>query len=310
MTIHQHVIGCDVSKAHLDICEAGQRKIHRIDNTAQAIEQWLKTEKDQEPFVIFEATGCYDRQLRNGLNVAGIAFARVNPVKARNFARASGILAKTDRVDATMLADMGKRLALQPDTPPCPQKQRLCELSTRRDQLVAMRKQEQTRLKQVHDQELIRDISEHIGELTKRIKQIERRCLEIIRTTPHIARQHELISSIPGIGNVTAVVLIASLPELGTRTRRSIAALVGLAPIARDSGQTNARRFIFGGRARVRQAMYMAALTAAHSSPRFANFYKSLTSRGIAKKAALIAVARKLLIITNAVIRDQKTYAT
>ena len=309
MTIHHPVIGCDVSMAHLDLFDAQHKASQRIENSAQAIDQWLQTVCDRKPFVVFEATGSYDLQLRRCLDSAGIAFTRVNPVKARNFARATGILAKTDKVDAAMLASMGQSLALQPDPPSCPQKQRLDELSTRRDQLVAMRKQEQTRLKQTHDESLRHDIKSHIDQLSERLVRIEQQCRDVVRATARLVKQHDLMCSVPGIGSITATVLLASLPELGMRSRRSIAALAGLAPIARDSGQKNARRFIMGGRSRVRRAMYMAALTAAHSCPRFAAFYQTLIGRGTAKKAALIAVARKLLVIVNAVVREQRAYS-
>ncbi len=308
MTIHHPVIGCDVSKAHLDLFDAQHNVSQRIENSAQAIDRWLQGMKGQDPFIVFEATGCYDVPLRRCLDSAGIAYTRVNPVKARNFARATGILAKTDKVDAAMLANMGQCLALQPDAPSCAQRQRLAELSTRRDQLVAMRKQERTRLQQTHDEDLRCDIESHIHQLSERIARIEQRCRKVVRSTGQLKRQHDLLCSVSGIGNITATVLLARMPELGNRSRRSIAALAGLAPIARDSGQNNARRFIMGGRSRVRRAMYMAAVTAAHSNPRLAAFYQKLLGRGATKKAALTAVARKLLVIVNAMVREQQAY--
>lgn len=307
MTLHHPVIGCDISKSHLDLYDAERASAERIPNTSEAIQHWLTAMGHRQPFFVFEATGGYDARLARSLQATGIRFARVNPARARNFARASGVLAKTDKVDAAMLAEMGVRLALDPTPPACPQKQKLFTLSRRRDQLVATRKQELTRLKLIDDEEVAADIQQHVEQLTERIKTIERRCLQTVKASK-TAADYDLLRSIPGVGNVTAIVLIAALPELGSLSRRAIALLAGLAPINNDSGFKRGKRSIKGGRRRLTHGLYMCALTAVRSSSRFSTFYNRLINNGLAKKAALIAVARKLIVTANAMIRDQKAY--
>lgn len=308
MTLPQTIIGCDVSKANLDVFDAGHNAVLRIANDREAITRWLGSLDGRSVFVVFEATGGYDAGLCRALEKAETPFARVNPARARDFARAAGYLAKTDTIDARMLAEMGRRLDLEPEPVSCPQRRRLTGLSRRRDQLVEMRKHEKTRLKQVMDDDLAQDITRHIDWLTRTIKQIQQTIAELIETVGGLRQAYRLLSTIPGIGPVTATTLLSLMPELGHATRRAVAALAGVAPLNNDSGLRRGQRSIRGGRRRVRQALYMAAVAATRADHRFASFYNSLRERGAPAKVAIIAVARKLLVIANAILTNTTPY--
>ena len=308
MTLYHHVIGIDVSKGHLDLYDSGLEKAWRIANTHQAIEHWLAGLENEKAFVVFEATGSYDTELRLALEARGRSFARVNPAQARAFARSRGYLAKTDRIDARMLAEMGLRLTPRPTTPSCPKRGELQDLSRRRDQLVDMVKQEKTRLKQTREANLADGIRDHLDWLARNIKQIEVRIASLIKATPELAAGYRLLTSVPGIGPVTAAALLALMPELGHVTRRAVAALAGLAPINKDSGNKRGQRMISGGRRQVRRNLYMAALAACRHNNRFGIFYRSLRGNGLKPKAALIAVARKIITIANAIMRTKAPF--
>ena len=310
MTIHQTVIGCDVSKARLDIFDNDTGQFCAINNNVKAISDWLNKLGGQDVLMVFEATGGYDRVLMRSLEERGISYNRVNPARARDFARASGVLAKTDRLDAKVLADMGVRMDLQPDTVSSPERLEIAELSIRRDQLVEFRKQDRTRAKLIPEGQAKRSIERHISWLNKEVMHLDKAIADKIKTSKQISKQIKLLTSIPGIGPIAVTVLVAMLPELGTRTRRSIAALSGLAPINHDSGKHRGKRRIRGGRRRVREALYMAALSASHSYARFKEFYQQRLKTNPRAKVALIALARKILVIANAVIREQKPFTT
>jgi transposase len=305
MKIHPGIIGIDVSKHTLDIFDSSIGTSVRIANDtaaiAASIASWTST------LVVFEATGRYDGKLRRALQTAGIRFARVNPARARSFAAALGLLAKTDAIDARMLAAMGQtlELATEPD-----RDEARCSLTgchKRRDQLVAMRKQERTRLSDC-DEAWRLSIERHIAWLSAEIEAVEDQCKSIIAAHPNLDRLYRLLRTIPGVGPVTAATLLALLPELGGRSPKTIAALAGLAPFNVDSGMFRGQRMIRGGRKRVRDALYMAAVTAARSKSRFKTFLGNLTGRGKPNKLALIALARKILITANAVARDQLAF--
>ena len=301
-------VGIDVSKAHLDLFVEG-RGHGRILNQAGAIEGMIKG-MPRPCFVVLEATGSYDAALRQALEKAEVAYARVNPEQARDFARAIGRRAKTDAVDARMLAEMGRRLSLEPTPAADPARQALTRWQRRRDQLVAMRQQEKVRLVEERDQALAAELRGHIAELDQRVAEADRRIAGLLNESPSLAEAERRIRSVPGVGRVTAVTLLALMPELGARSPKQIAALAGLAPFNVDSGDKRGQRRIRGGRRRVRQALYMAALSAARSHPRFKAFAQTLKAKGKAAKPVLVAVARKLLSIINAVVRDNATFAT
>ncbi len=305
MDIHPVIVGIDVSKARLDIFDGSASCCV---NARQAIEPLARLWADQKALVVLEATGVYDRCLRQTLRDLGVACARVNPGRARDFARAAGFLAKTDQVDARMLAALGSALQPRPEAAPDPARERLAALHRRRDQLVHTRQQERTRLKGCDVAEIAVDIEEHLAWLDQAVKALERRIAEAMKQTERLKTERRLLASIPGIGPVAAATLMALVPELGARSGKEIAAMAGLAPLNRDSGQMRGRRTIGGGRKRVRDALYMAAVSASRSHSPFAARYRRLLQAGKPPKLALIALARHILVTANAVIRDQRAY--
>jgi len=307
MMIPPDVVGIDVSKHHLDVFEASTGRTARLANTAQAIGELA--DRLRHRFVVFEATGAYDALLRRGLAGADVAFARVNPSQARSFAKSAGFLAKTDAVDARMLAAMGAALRPRPAEPVEASRERLAGLHKRRDQLVAQRKQERTRRIEAADPDLIVDIDRHLVFLDGEIGALETRIGRLIAAEPQLRQIAQLVSSIPGIGPVTCATLMALMPELGRRDPKTIAALAGLAPLNDDSGQRRGQRRIRGGRKRVRDALYLAAVAATRSKSRFRSAYRRLRDNGKPPKLAFIAIARKLVITANAIIRDQQPFA-
>ena len=305
MDIHPVIVGIDVSKARLDIFDGSASCCV---NARQAIEPLARLWADRKALVVLEATGVYDRCLRQTLRDLGVAYARVNPGRARDFARAAGFLAKTDQVDARMLAALGSALQPRPEAAPDPARERLAALHRRRDQLVHTRQQERTRLKGCDVAEIAVDIEEHLAWLDQAVKALERRIAEAMKQTERLKTERRLLASIPGIGPVAAATLMALVPELGARSGKEIAAMAGLAPLNRDSGQMRGRRTIGGGRKRVRDALYMAAVSASRSHSPFADRYRRLLQAGKPPKLALIALARHILVTANAVIRDQRAY--
>jgi len=309
MTIAHRLIGIDISKAHLDIAEDGTGKCERIANSGAAIAALLARWPCAGTRVIFEATGSYDRTLRKALEAAGVAYVRVNPARARDFARATSALAKTDAIDARLLATMGRALALTPSQAADPRRERLAGLQRRYDQLVAMRADEKKRLAVAEAGSVTASLVEHIAFLDAQIKESRASIDAEIAGSSELAALRERLETAPGVGPVTAVTLIALLPELGQRSGKTIAALAGLAPFNNDSGAFRGQRHIRGGRRRVRQALYMAALSAIRKVPRLAAHYRNVLARSGHAKVAIIAVARKLLIILNAMTRTGRAFA-
>jgi transposase len=308
MIIHPDVIGIDVSKHHLDVFDAAQDRGERLSNEAGAIQALIARWAGRARFVVFEATGRYDRVLRQALEAAGLAHARVNPAKARDFARAAGFLAKTDAVDARMLAAFGAALRPAPATAIDPIRDRLALLHKRRDQLVAMRQQERVRRAEADDPDLADDLARHLAWLDQAVAEFDRRIADLIADHPDMRQAKALIQSIPGVGPVTAATLMALVPELGQRSPKTIAALAGLAPFNHDSGKQRGQRAIRGGRKRVRDALYMAAVAASRSNSRFKTDYQRLRNAGKPPKLAFIAIARKLLVTANAIMRQQQPF--
>ena len=304
MNIHPGFVGIDVSKHYLDIFDGG--RVARVANTAECIMGLVGCWRDS--FVLFEATGRYDASLRKALEAEGIAFARVNPARARDFARATGQLAKTDAIDARMLAAMAQSLVFARQRGSDPEREALARAHKRRDQLVHMRKQERTRLTECDDSELRADIEEHIRWLDQQVARWDAEIDRLVRQSAALAQSASRLRSIPGIGPVAAATLLALVPELGSLSPKKIAALVGLAPFNVDSGQFRGIRRIKAGRKRVRDALYMAAVAATRCNPPLKALYGRLRSAGKPAKLALIAVARKLVVIANALLRDQTQF--
>ena len=310
MIITPDVVGIDVSKHTLDVFDAGLSRSETVPNSLQATAALAGALAGRGRFVVLEATGRYDGRLRRALEAAGVAYARVNPGRARDFARAAGFLAKTDKVDARMLARLGEALRPAPAEPTDAARERLTRLHRRRDQLVAMRKQERARLSEAAEDDLLDDLQRHLAWLGAQIAHLGKLIAQAIAADLRLKQTCDILRSLPGVGPVTATTLVALVPELGRRSPKTIAALAGLAPLNRDSGLHRGRRSIRGGRRRVRQALYMAAVSACRSDSRFALAYRALLAAGKAPKLALIAVARRLLVTANAMVRDQQCFTT
>jgi len=299
--------GIDVSKLHLDVCVGATRQ--RVPNDANGWnELTAMLQAAQMDLVVVEATGGYERGLVCALQSAGVCVARVNPRQARDFAKSMGVLAKTDQVDARVLRDFADVLARHADrrkfiTPMIDRaRELLAELMTRRRQLVDMRVAEHNRLEHA-GQRAARSIASVLKLLDKQIEAIDAHIDD--HMDQHFKAQRQLLDSVNGVGPVTILTLTAALPELGQLGRRQIAKLVGVAPLADDSGGRSGKRRTWGGRSEVRSVVYMAAIVAMRHNPVIREFYERLLKAGKPKKVAIVACMRKLLTILNAMLRDQ-----
>jgi transposase len=300
-------VGIDVSKATLAITTHPAREAWTSEQSPAALEQLVQRLGALAPAVIVvEATGGYERPVVAAAAAAGLPIAVVNPRQVRAYAQAIGRTAKTDPLDAAVLAEFGARL--QPPIRPLAdaETQALAALVARRRQLLEMLGMERNRLEQASPTgRVTRDLRNHIRWLEKRVTAVDDDLGTAIQASPVWRVQEDLLRSVPGIGPVTARTLLAELPELGQLDRRAIAALVGVAPFNCDSGQHRGQRHIWGGRATVRATLYMAALVAARCNPTIAAFYQRLVALGKPKKVALVATMRKLLTIVNALLKHQ-----
>lgn len=298
--------GIDTAKQHLDLCCGDLER--RLSNDASGWDEAIAILKArQADLVVIEASGGYERGLVHALQGAGIEVARVNPRQAHDFAKSMGVLAKTDRVDARCLRDFADVLARHEQrakyitAPRDEQRELLAALMTRRRQLVDMHVAESQRIEHANKRAL-RSIRGVLKTLERQMADIEQ---DIDRhLDEHFKPQRKLLESVKGIGPVTTLALLAALPELGTLPRRPICKLAGLAPLADDSGQRKGKRRIWGGRAQVRTALYMATLSAMRYNPAIAGTYQRLLAAGKPKKVAMVACMRKLLTILNAIMRD------
>lgn len=306
MTLSEVRVGCDVSKAWLDFFETASGLATRIANEATQIAIFI-SRLPLQATVVFEATAPYDLALRQALDRAGMRSLRVNPSRARDFARAAGFLAKTDAVDARMLARLPDAL----DMPEAPafdsQREALVALNRRRDQLVDVRAMERGRLVDEPDKTLRQCLQAHIDWLDSAIGALDLE-IENMLARPAFAPRVALLSSVKGVGRVTIATLIALLPELGHRSPKTIAAIAGLAPLNHDSGSMRGQRHVAGGRRRVRRALYMAALSAIRWVERFKSYYLAVKDRSRSAKVAVVAVARKLLVTLNAMLRTGQPF--
>lgn len=309
MNISQVTLGIDVSGQRLDAYAQPQGRKQGFSNDATGIARLIDWAAQLGAFVVLEATAPWDQPLIRALEASGLSFHRANPGRARNFARSAGLLAKTDAVDARMLALYGTAMPLPPTPPVPPERLVLQGLTARRDQLVEMRKAERTRLKADLDAVLVASIQEIVTLLDRQIHQIERHIEALIASSPSLQSRQAILRSAPGVGPVAASILMANLPELGQVDRRAIAALAGLAPIARDSGTLRGRRHVQGGRKRVRDALYMAALAAVRSKT-WKHVFQTMKAAGKPPKLAIVAIARKLLVALNAALKNNRAFQT
>jgi transposase len=258
--------------------------------------------------VVLEATGGFEIAVAAALAGAGLRLAVVNPRQIRAFARAIGRLAKTDRLDAEVMALFAERVRPQARTLPDAQVRALADLVARRRQIIDMITAESNRQREIHEPRLRDSLERHLAWLRRELSEIDRGLDGTVRSTPAWRETEDLLATVPGIGPITARTLIAELPELGLLDRRRIAALVGVAPINRDSGAMRGRRMIMGGRTTVRNALFMATVSAARWNPAIRVFYQRLIQAGRPAKIARIACMRKLLTILNAILRDRRPW--
>lgn len=313
MSASSVVVGIDVSKAHVDVSVLGAKlDVQRFDNQAQGHSALTAVFKPLDvALVVMEATGGYEAELACALQAAGLPVAVVNPRQARDFAKSMGRLAKTDKVDARMLAEFAAVLLRRDDLARFlrplvdDQQQWLAALVTRRRQLLSMLLSERQRL-QSTPTGLHPSIEAIVAAIKAQLDDIEAQM--VTHVDDHFAELDTVLQSASGIGPVASATLIAELPELGRLNRREIAALVGIAPMANDSGSSKGRRRIQGGRFDVRRVLYMAALTASRRNPVIKVFYDRLLAAGKLPKVALVACMRKLLTTLNAMVRTNKPW--
>ena len=306
MTLPQDVIGVDIAKGWIDTFTLSTSRHEPIDTTKAALARFARAAKGA--LVVCEASGGYERPLTEALATAGVACARVNPRQAREFARATGRLAKTTSVDVGVLARMGRALELAPTPPQDPDRARLSDLVARRDALAATIRAEKNRAGTARDPWLLREIAALVEVVQAHLNAVEAVIAALIDTRDRLAAAARRLRSAPGIGPALAAVLIARLPELGQLDHRRIASLAGLAPHASDSGLRRGKRRIWGGRADVRRALYIAGFIASRHDATLKAFRQRLEAAGKPAKVAITACARKLLTILNAMVRNNQDY--
>jgi transposase len=305
------LVGVDVGKDYLDAHARPAGCHQRFDNTPAGIEQLLAWVRAVQPErVVFESTGPYQKAAVGALLTAGLPAVVVNARQVRDFAKGLGQLAKTDTIDAGILAHFGEVVATVVRPLPPQEVQEFRDLCDRRQQLVHMLATEKNRRHAAKggSAKVLKNIDKHIAFLERQIEDLEQRMDTLVSASETFKAKDEILQSIVGIGPQVSRILLVHLPELGQGRRQAITALVGLAPFPDDSGTHSGLRHIRGGRGKVRIALYQAAVAAIRYCPRMRTFYASLKARGKASKVALIAVARKLLVLANALLRDGKPY--
>lgn len=301
-------VGIDVCKRQLEVRIHDREGAWQFPNDGEGMSDLLAMLRNLKPTLItVEATGGYETLVVAEVCAAGLPIAVVNPTRVRRFADSLGQLAKTDHIDAAVIAHFGSVARPPVHTLQSEEEGYLRALIGRRSQVIVMLTAEKNRLHSSPSR-LQTDVQEHVDWLTAKLEELEAEIDQLIRNSPIWREKSDLLCSVPGIGPVTAMTLLADLPELGTLNRQKIAALVGVAPFNRDSGPKRGKRRIFGGRASVRRTLYMATLVATRFNPVIRSFYKNLIDRGKLKKVALTACMRKLLVIVNAMSRKGETW--
>lgn len=291
-----------MAKAWLDVAWLTGQTL-RIDHTDEAVAGLVERPRSQPPaLVVMEATGGLETRVASALAAAGLAVAVVNPRQVRDYAKACGRLAKTDRIDALILAAFAAAIRPQVRELPDEHTRALGDVLARRRQLIDMRVQEKLRLQRASSVQRA-SLREHIAWLDERIGRLDVDLTHALRSSPAWRDKDDLLQAIPGVGSLTRATMLALLPELGSLSRRQIAALVGVAPFNRDSGTHRGQRVIWGGRAQVRRTLYMAVVAALRCNPVIRNFYQHLRANGKPAKIALTACMRKLLTIMNAMLK-------
>lgn len=301
----EKIIGIDIGKAELFIYWDG--KTTSIANNSKTICYWLEKHSEQlkqVSLIVFEPTGGYELYLKNALIKSNLPYRMVHANHVRNFAKANGVLAKTDRIDAKIIADYASSMKISPKAI-IDEHRVLKDLLNRRDQLVGIRTQELNRLEKLLSTAMGKNIKKHIAWLTKQIKALELEMKRYLDENKNISRLTNLYRSIPGVGQLTAIRIITDLPELSSCSLKKLAALVGVAPINCDSGKTRGKRYIRGGRCKVRSYLYLAALSAIRYNSIIRTFYQKLRQKGKPAKVALVAAMHKLLSIIKSIAKRQ-----
>lgn len=300
-------VGIDVAQDHLDIATTADQ-VWSVKHHPRAMTALAKRLVKLSPArIIVESTGKLEQELVIVLAEAKLPVVVINPRQVRDFAKATGVLAKTDRIDAQVLAKFGEAVKPEVRSLPDEQTRDLMALVARRRQLHQMLRAERHRLLRAA-RPLKKSLEQHIAYLEKQLAKLDDELQDKLRQSPLWQTQFDLLQSVPGIGPTTAATMIAELPELGRLSRHEIAALVGVAPFNRDSGKWKGKRATWGGRAPVRSALYMATLVATQYNPYIRAHYQQLVARGKAKKSALVACMRKLLVILNTMLKDQQPW--
>jgi transposase len=299
-------VGIDVCKARLDVALLPSGESFVVGNDQEGFDELLGRLREPRPaLVVLEASGGFERPVAAALAASGIAVAVLHPRQTRDFARATGKLAKTDALDARALARFAEAVRPTPRTLPDAEAGEFRSILARRKQIIQMMTAEKNRLGAPTSEAVGRRIEAHLRWLEKELSRTDRDLDETIENSPTLKENEALLRSVAGVGPVLCRTLLAELPELGSLTPRELSALVGVAPLNRDSGTLRGRRSVWGGRARVREALYMGALIASRFNPAIKEFYERLVGAGKPKKVALVACMRKLLTILNALMRDR-----
>jgi transposase len=304
-------VGIDVSKRRLDIAVRPSGEVFSLDRNPAGLEQLTERLKSLSPQIVaLEATGGFETVVAAALAAAELPVAVVNPGQIRAFAKALGQRAKSDPIDAMVIARFAEATGLKPRPIPDEATRLLAELVTRRRQILEMLVAERQREERVRVPHLRKSIARLIKALEKELFSLDTDINDAVRSSPAWRDRENLLASVPGVGRVIACTLIAELPELGQLGRKQIASLVGLAPFTRQSGQWRGKSFIGGGRSAVRKVLFMGAMVARRHNPVLKAFFDRLVAAGKPKMVALIAVARKLLTILNAILRDNRPWQT
>ena len=308
--MHEEVfVGIDIAKDRLDVHLLPKGEHTAVKNDAEGIASFITLLQEEEPtIIVMEASGGYEVTVAAELGAAGLPVAIVNPRQVRDFARAIGKLAKTDAIDAYVLARFAETIKPEPKPLPTEDEKQIKELVTRRKQLVDLRASEKNRFHRARSTRVRQSIQTVIATLDQEIQDIDKNIDDIIKRSPLWRDKEDLLKTFKGLGPATVKTLVAKLPELGEVGRQPISCLVGIAPLNKDSGKTRGKRMISGGRAEVRSALYMVAISAIRCNPIIKPFYQRLIKAGKPFKVAIVACMRKILVILNAMLRDKRPF--
>jgi transposase len=302
-------LGIDTSKEWIDAHILPNHQTWKVDNTLEALQSWIATLPSGIELALIEATGGLHNMVAALLSEAGIPVCIINPKAIHHFSKAMQYKAKTDALDAELIATFAQLVQPEPRPLPTKKQAQLKELMTRRHQLVGIQTAEKNRFKTVRETLVQKSITVHLAWIAKELEEIDRTLDDLLRCDETWREKLDLLTSVPGVGAKTARALLCEIPELGTLTVKSSAALGGLAPHTQDSGKHKGKARIQGGRSGVRSSLYMSTLTAVRFNPIIRAFYKQLTDRGKLPMVAITACMRKLLTMLNAMLRDKKMWS-